>query len=396
MGVFHDYVAAQMNPTQLETGRKQLLAEIGRARGTGVLTYAARLAPIPAPVRLPLGIGVEDILPFSDLVRDIKNDRVSVILETHGGIGEVGRQLVELLHDKFDYVEFIIPGTAKSTGTIMALGGHEILMGSSSALGPIDAQISQDGKAFSADAFIEGLDRIKAEVSASGNLNLAYIPILQRISPGEIQNALNALDFAKNTVTEWLVKYKFANWTRGESSGREITTEMKYARAEEIAGHLASQTRWKTHGRSITVKDLEDLRLKVFNYSKQDPALEDLIDRYYALLRLTFDASDVFKLFESESETYAQRFQVAVAQGPIQAQQVASANVKSICPVCKHNAEWQVNLQEGVPLKPGSKLLPLSGKAKCDQCGADIDLEPAIKDIERGLGIQLPRQEEKR
>ena len=39
-------------------------------------------------------------------------------------------------------------------GTIMVLGGDEILLGSSSSLGPIDAPIAQDGKQYSADALL--------------------------------------------------------------------------------------------------------------------------------------------------------------------------------------------------------------------------------------------------
>jgi len=69
----------------------------------------------------------------------------------------------------------------------MAMSVDEILMGPASALGPIDAQMSWQGKRFSADALLEGLEKIKEEVAGSGILNKAYIPILQGISPGEIQ-----------------------------------------------------------------------------------------------------------------------------------------------------------------------------------------------------------------
>jgi len=160
-----------------------------------VLVYAARMSPMP--IRLPIGVEYEDLLPFVDLLDGLSGDRVSVILETPGGSGEIGRQMVEILHDRFKHVTFIVPGTAKSTGTIMTLGGHEILMGPGSALGPIDAQLLQDGKTYSADALIEGLNRIKAEVQASGKLSPAYIPFLQKLSPGEIEHAHNALEFAR-------------------------------------------------------------------------------------------------------------------------------------------------------------------------------------------------------
>jgi ClpP class serine protease len=60
------------------------------------------------------------------------------------------------------------------------MAGDEILMGTGSALGPIDAQIGQtNGKRFSAHAFLEGFKKIKEEVAATGKLNPAYIPSLQ-------------------------------------------------------------------------------------------------------------------------------------------------------------------------------------------------------------------------
>lgn len=78
----------------------------------------------------------------------------------------------------------------------MTMAADEILMGTASALGPIDAQLTWQGKVFSADALLEGLDKIKDEVAKTNILNKAYIPILQGISPGEIQSARNALKFA--------------------------------------------------------------------------------------------------------------------------------------------------------------------------------------------------------
>jgi len=247
MGIYQEYIAKQLSPNGRDDERKKHLAQIGKLRDSAVLVYAARMSPMP--IRLPIGVEYEDLLPFVDLLDGLSGDRVSVILETPGGSGEIGRQMVEILHDRFKHVTFIVPGTAKSTGTIMTLGGHEILMGPGSALGPIDAQLLQDGKTYSADALIEGLNRIKAEVQASGKLSPAYIPFLQKLSPGEIEHAHNALEFARVTVRDWLVKYKWANWThhRTHSPGSPVTPEEKQARAYEISSALASQGRWGTH-----------------------------------------------------------------------------------------------------------------------------------------------------
>ena len=153
---------------------------------------------------------------------------------------------------------------AKSAGTIIVMAGDEILMEpGSSSLGPIDAQIQWEGKTFSAEAFLKGLERIKEEVTAANALNRAYIPILQRISPGEIQHAENALAFAKVLVTAWLQDHKFKNWTthRTHNPGAPVTAEEKEARAKEVADELCDHSKWLSHGRSIKLEDLQRIGL---------------------------------------------------------------------------------------------------------------------------------------
>lgn len=317
MGIYQHYIGRGLTPEQLEQERKGFLKKIGDILSTEVLTYAARLSSLPLP--LPIGVAYEDLLPFGDLLEDLKGKRITVILETPGGIGEVGRQMVEMLHARFDHVAFLIPGWAKSTGTIMALGGHEILMGPGSALGPIDAQILQDGKQFSADALIEGLDRIKKEVEETKKLNAAYIPILQKISPGEIQNAVNALEFARVTVRDWLVKYKFSDWKTHQSTGATVTEDEKIKRAYEISTALSSQAKWYTHGRSIGITDLRDLRLQITDFSK-DQNLFDAVQRYYVLLRMRIETTNTFKVFETIGAQVFNQFNVQQVALPVPAQ----------------------------------------------------------------------------
>src|ERR1035438_6404855 len=110
------------------------------------------------------------------------------------------------------------------------MAGDEILMGQTSALGPIDAQLFWQGKQFSADALLAGMKEIKKEVQDTGILNKAYVPILQNISPGELQDAQNALDFATDLVTDWLSRYKFKLWTTHSSTGDPVTPEEREKR----------------------------------------------------------------------------------------------------------------------------------------------------------------------
>lgn len=388
MGIYHEYLAKALTLQQLDAERKGQLRRIGELCASNVLTYAARMGALP--IRLPISIEYEDLLPFVDMLDGMTSERITVIIETPGGIGEVGREMVENLHERFKHVTFIVPGWAKSTGTIMVMGGHEIMMWSGSSLGPIDAQIVQDGKQFSADALLKGLDKIKDEVTQNnGRLNPAYIPILQRISPGEIENARNALEFAKRTVADWLKTHKFSDWTHHSSTGAAVTIEEKEARAYEISSQLSSQSRWFTHGRSLRIPDLKALRLRVTSLEEQ-PDLFQAVRRYHVLLRMTFDASNIFKIFESPDSVVARRFNAAPVTpkqaAAIAGQQAMAAHFDVTCSNCKQVSKIQLDFIQPIPLQPGALRYPASGQLPCPKCGSTLHLAKVRKEIERRVG----------
>ncbi len=386
-GLLHEYFTRNLTAKQIQKERRAQLARIGALRKSAVLTYAARLTAMP--VQAPTQILYDDLLPFKDMLANCDGDRIAIILETNGGVGEIGREMVEILHERFKHVTFIVPGTAKSTGTIMVLGADEIMMGTSSSLGPIDAQIAQDGKQYSADALIEGLDRIKEEVVNSGKLNAAYIPILQKLSPGELEHARNALQFARETVREWLVKYKFREWEHHSSTGLPVTLDDKRNRADEIAAALCSQARWRTHGRSIRIADLRALRLKITNYD-DDPELADAVNRYYVLLRMMFETGNIYKIVETPAATLAMRFNVEatqIEQAGIQATQQARSVVGDVpCPHCGTAIKIQIDFEPGVPRTPSAIRYPAGGQLPCPSCGDTVNLKPALAEVEASVG----------
>ena len=65
--------------------------------------------------------------------------------------------------------------------------------------------------------------KIKDDVLNTGKLNPAYIPILQNISPGEIQHFENAQNFSRTLVTKWLKTYKMFV----QHQGKKLPTHIK-------------------------------------------------------------------------------------------------------------------------------------------------------------------------
>lgn len=201
---------------------------------------------------------------------------------------------------------------------------------------------------------------------------------------GEIQNCENIQNFSKHLVTEWLAKYKFKYWNR-HSDGRDVTAEERYSRAQEIATQLCSQSRWLTHRRSIKIDDLEDLRVQITDYGT-DRSLNDAITRYYTLLRMSFERSAIYKIFETpKSQIY--RF-VAAVQPTARTQE--SLIIDGSCPKCKHKLKVQANLEENVPLAENAIAYPIhTDLIDCPKCGERINLASFRQNIESQTGRRL-------
>ena len=378
MGVFGDYLGSLESFEALTAERKKQLAEISKRRGRDVLVFAADLAKGCGPLT---SINYSDLLPINDQLENLHGDKLDLILESPGGSGEVAEDIIRLLRERYKEIAVIVPGWAKSAATIMAMAADEILMGPASSLGPIDAQMGWQGKVFSAHALLEGFSKIKQEVVETGQLNKAYIPILQGISPGELQSAQNALDFAKTLVKQWLAKYKFKNWDVHASTGAKVTDADRESRADEIAGRLCNHGEWLTHARSLKIDDLEGMRLRITDFSK-DANLAEPIRRYHTLLQMAFSGTNIYKVFETpESQVY--RYLGPAVPPP---QQARLGDVPIIldatCPRCTNPLRVQANLGQRRPLQAGCLPVPANNKLKCPACSAEIDLGDTRRQIE--------------
>ena len=384
MGFYSEYLDKHLNFAQITEERKKHLRSISHIRGDrDILVYASDLTKVNANI----AIDYSDLLPFQDQLANLKGNNIDIILETPGGFAEVVEDLVKLVRNKYEKVGIIIPGYAKSAGTIFAMAGDEILMGPMSALGPIDAQIISNNKRFSAEAFLEGLEKIKKEVIKEGKLNPAYIPILQNISPGEIQHCENAQTFYKKLVADWLSKYKFKYWEKHSSTSKPVTDKEKRKRANQIAAILCRQSKWLTHGRSIKIDDFEELRLKITDFSAQNK-LNEAILRYYTLLRMSFE-TNIYKIFETvESQIY--KFAVAPGQRPPEGKPSEVAEINFECPKCKEKYLIQANLEKNIPLKKDCIPYPIDNDVfKCPNCGSESNISNIRLQIEAQSGKKI-------
>jgi Serine dehydrogenase proteinase len=406
VGIYSDYLNSGLNGDALNNERKKQLQRIADIRKRELLVYAADQNPVKGQQGVPIALDFDDLLPINDQLDNLIGDAIDIIIESPGGNGATAEEIVRIVRNKFQSVAMIIPGHAKSAATILAMAGNEILMDDRSAVGPIDAQIRFEGKQFSAEALLKGIEKIKEECQQTGSLNRAYIPMLQRISPGDIQHTQNALDFARLLVRDWLFEHKFANWTvhRTHNSGTPVTEEEKRQRAEEIAAALCDHSRWLHHGRSIRMVDLRNLGLEINDFSK-DVELSDAIRRYYVLLRMTFDMSPCYKVIETPTSqllrmniqalmpSFLPQFPggpiTPVPQGgrapipvpspgaPFQAAQATGMIMIVVCPNCGSRYEVQADFDTAKQLQANKIRYPADDVIRCQQCGNQINLAQA-------------------
>ena len=262
------------------------------------------------------------------------------------------------------------------------MSADEILMGKASALGPIDAQIQWQGKIFSSDALIKGMEKIKKEVESKNTLNKAYIPILQGISPGELQAAENAKSFAIELVKKWLVTYKFKKWKTHSTNNKPVTEEEKESRANEIATALSNHSKWLTHARSLKIQDIRNLNLKIKDYS-EIPDLNDAIMRYFVLLQMTFQ-TNIYKIFETKDSQISRFINFTNQNIPIPkpGNQANSLVIEIPCKKCNNINKIGCGLGKKIKIQAGYIPFPKDNMLKCIKCGDEMNITEVRRSIE--------------
>ena len=239
--------------------------------------------------RGPLVSGVDDIVRASVEERRLAQatdvERLVVVVTTNGGYIEVVQRIVDTLRNHYQIVEFIVPNSAFSAGTVLVMSGDAIHMDYYSRLGPIDPQAERpDGRLVPALGYLERYDALISKAQ-HGTITTAEVQLLiDGFDQAELYQYEHARELSISLLKQWLVSYKFKTWTTTDTRGIPVTDEMREERAEEIARQLSDTQKWHSHGHGISRKVLEkDLNLKVDDFGS-DEALRRIIRDYHTLL----------------------------------------------------------------------------------------------------------------
>ena len=391
--ILKEYISKKLGVLDLQNELQRLIAAYNKHTSRYMFVYAADINK--ARRGIDVGLVQDDFYTIQDILRESDRTKIDFYIETPGGSGEAAEEIAKFLRKKFDEVNFVIAGEAKSAGTILVLSGDNIFMTDTGSLGPIDAQVRIGRSVVSAHDYKAWVDEKKVEAAKSGNLNPFDAIMVAQISPGELHGVINSLEFAKDLVKEWLEKHKFRHWTETRTSKKPVTAEMRKARASEVAEMFCDHTTWRTHGRSLKIDDLRDV-LQIIRID-DDRALAEIVYRIKTILGLIFGGSTIYKLYYLEDLRLAKTYSVSPSgkmpvpipfrppQGQIKP--IDSVELEVQCPQCgkKHEVAGYMELSSQEIQKLKLKTNPNVQENDilvCDNCSFALDLKPIKNQVE--------------
>jgi hypothetical protein len=259
-------------------------------------------------------INPDDIAPIGSILQSFDGAEViDLFIQSPGGDGNTAEKVVDMcrayLSDK-GKLRVIIPNKAKSAATLIALGADEIVMGYSSELGPIDAQIPINASGIvqfiSAQSFIDARDELLKKTHEAIHENKeyqGYLQLLTTVNTPFVKECERSMAFARDIASKWLDKYMLKSKIKDAAKRKKL--------AEAIASKLSSAEKYLSHGRMInanSIMDDDDLKkLEIRQLQKNDPLwhlLWEIYVRSEVYLGLNQNPQQIkAKLFESSSSS---------------------------------------------------------------------------------------------
>lgn len=174
---------------------------------------------------------------FEELLYDASPaENLHLMLVSAGGDGEVAVRLVRAAQARCARLTVIVPDYAKSAATLLALGAHEILMGPTSDLGPVDPQFPLgDFDLVSAKDMIAAVERALDDVAERPDTYPLHASLLAEVGAMKVEQARSALARTDDLVREALS----SNPERNEAEVDELVRQLHEPLIEAPKEHAA-------------------------------------------------------------------------------------------------------------------------------------------------------------
>ena len=260
--------------------RKACYNDIESVRKNPLIVYASKFVD-GSNQEAPILIDINDVDGFTDLVNHINgSDAIDVLIHSPGGRPDATERIVFILRSRFKEVNFLIPHSAYSAATMLALSGNNIIMHPSATLGPIDPQIN----GIPARSIKRGFEKVKRIIMEDGPEALpAYIPLIEKYSLDLLELCDDSEKLSKELVGNWLKQYMF----RGKINQNKIKRAVNY---------FSNYDKHLLHSRPLVFDKLKSLEL---NIELAEAPLKDLLWESYILINGFFNITPFVKLYES-------------------------------------------------------------------------------------------------
>jgi hypothetical protein len=203
------------------------------------------------------GAMASDVLPeFISQLEKIPGeiDKVDILIESTGGDGLVVWRLMSLIRERFKDVSALIPCSAFSAATLLALGCNNIIMGKYGCLGPIDPQMivkKKDGslQLLGYQDIVAYLDFVhnEAGLTEQTHSESAFKILCEQVEPGMLGVARRASSLSV-TMGEKLLQ-------------THMTTTEKKIKASSIAKQLNES--YFSHGHALCRDEAKQIGLAI-------------------------------------------------------------------------------------------------------------------------------------
>lgn len=222
-------------------------------RQQGILAYEAEFRC--RLVVMSDAIFHDNVTLFEDLIYDADpNQPLHLMLNSPGGDGETAVRLARQAQSRCSELVVIVPDQAKSAATLLCMGAHEILMGPTSDLGPVDPQFRfEDGSLASAKDIIAAVTHAEEAVQQRPETYPIHAALLENLTELRVQQARSAIDRTDQLAIEALLSRP----GRSTDDAAALWESLKNPLAIEPASHSAVFDAGAARTAGLPVKDLD-------------------------------------------------------------------------------------------------------------------------------------------
>ena len=177
-------------------------------------------------------------VPFEEMLSIVRpQEDLHLLLATPGGDGEAAIRLLRQIQSRCRRLTVVVPHQAKSAGTLLALGAHQIIMGPISDLGPIDPQVwlTNYGR-MPAKAVVAAFDHAERAARSEGQVAEFHALTLANRSAIDVQQARDFISHTGVQLRQALAEQP----ARSESEVESLATALAPLLITEPQSHAAT------------------------------------------------------------------------------------------------------------------------------------------------------------